>query len=321
MSLGSYKLSVKYFLFLVCLGLTSCNHDGFIEQNDPSGGRRPTTMSKASCDKVYQYMPAPGQFVNDATTMKSEINSPTEAAAWAQSRLTEGSLVPLGAFGGYVVVGFDHSITNSGDYDFGVAGNAFVTTASQGSSNEPGVVYVMQDSNGNGLPDDIWYELLGSESLAESTIRNYEITYYRPIAAEQDVRWTDNCGNEGVVSYMKAFHDQAYYYPMWIDGDSYTLSGTCLAPKTEQNDETSNWLNEPYGWGYADNVGADNVKKGKTQQLNRFKISDAVGADLKPVNLKYIDFVKIQTGVNASSGWLGEISTEVCGVYDLSLMD
>lgn len=31
----------------------------------------------------------------------------------------------LGSFGGYVIVGFDHSIPNKGGYDFAIQGNAF----------------------------------------------------------------------------------------------------------------------------------------------------------------------------------------------------
>ena len=44
-------------------------------------------------------------------------------------------------------------------------------------------------------------------------------------------------------------------------------------------------------------------------------ISNAVDADGNPANLRQIDFVKIQTGVNCKAGNnVGEISTEVCGV-------
>lgn len=65
----------------------------------------------------------------------------------------ENTWVSLGGWGGYIVVGFDHSIDNSssgykGGYNFSITGNAF-----KGSS-EPGIVYVMQDTNGNTLPDD-----------------------------------------------------------------------------------------------------------------------------------------------------------------------
>ena len=35
------------------------------------------------------------------------------------------------------------------------------------------------------------------------------------------------------------------------------------------------------------------------------------------VKLPGIDFVKVYTGTNQEAGWLGEISTEVGGAYDL----
>ena len=60
-------------------------------------------------------------------------------------------MVSLGGFGGYIVVGFDHSIQASGGYggyDFSITGNQF------SGSSEPGVVWVMPDENGNGEPDD-----------------------------------------------------------------------------------------------------------------------------------------------------------------------
>ena len=35
-------------------------------------------------------------------------------------------------------------------------------------------------------------------------------------------------------------------------------------------------------------------------------------------NLQYIDFIKVQCGVLAKSGWLGEVSTEVFSFEDLT---
>ena len=52
----------------------------------------------------------------------------------------------LGGFGGYIIVGFDHSIAARGlEYDFAIQGNAFGGAGASGQSNEPGVVWVMQD--------------------------------------------------------------------------------------------------------------------------------------------------------------------------------
>ena len=48
--------------------------------------------------------------------------------------------------------------------------------------------------------------------------------------------------------------------------------------------------------------------------------SNAIDANGNKVDLKYIDFIKVQVGVNAKSGWLGEISTEVFGFFDYSMI-
>lgn len=48
----------------------------------------------------------------------------------------------------------------------------------------------------------------------------------------------------------------------------------------------------------------------------KFKVSNAIHANGTTTDLKYIDFIKIQTGVNAKSGIIGEVSTEVFSVTD-----
>lgn len=46
----------------------------------------------------------------------------------------------------------------------------------------------MQDVNGNGKPDDEWYELRGSETGGEWTVQEYAVTYYRPAGPRQGVK-------------------------------------------------------------------------------------------------------------------------------------
>ena len=271
-------------------------------------------------NKVYEYTPAPGQFINETSTiggMTGNETSPEAAVAWATQRLKDKLHVSLGSFGGYIIVGFDHSIPNSGNqYDFCVQGNAF-----DGSS-EPGIVWVMQDINGNGLPDDEWYELKGSEAGKEETIQNFEVTYYRPEGKKMDVQWISSDGRNGWVDYLSAYHTQDYYYPAWISENSYTLTGTCLAARNTQDSQTGYWDNQSYDWGYVDNFGNDQIEGGSTVdgsgQRNGFKISNAIHADGTEANLQYIDFIKIQCGVLAKSGWLGEVSTEVFSFEDLT---
>ena len=283
--------------------------------------REANGSSKADWSKVFDYTPAPGQFINELKTggFDGTQTTPETAIAYAEERMREENWVSLGGFGGYIVVGFDHSIANSGDYDFGVKGNSF------NGSSEPGIVWVMQDENGNGEPDDTWYELAGSETGKASTIQNYAVTYYRPSGAGMPVQWTDNLGNHGEVDYLKQFHRQDYYYPLWIEEDSYTLAGTCLEPRNyDASGNGSYWVNDQYDWGYADNFSpvdrlTDEDNAEGEVNANHFKISNAIDCFGEPIHLDYIDFVKVQVGVNAKSGWLGELSTEVCGFFDYNM--
>lgn len=284
----------------------------------PAEGRfyRPkSSASAAACDKVYEFLPAPGQFVNDgyaAATLD-------EACTAAERLFASGSYVSLGGFGGFIVVGFDHSIDNSGGYDFAVGGNSF------DSSSEPGIVWVMQDENGDGLPNDTWYELGGSEYGKPETVQNYAVTYYKPASEGMDVQWTDNRGDKGSIGHL-SFHAQGYF-PAWVATDHYTLRGTRLEARNyDQSGDGTYWILPPYEWGYADNYSSvDRMTKSRRADAdinaNRFRISDAVAYDGRPANLKYIDFVKIQTGLNLTCGWLGEASTEVLGIYDCRLLE
>ncbi len=285
--------------------------------------------SKADWNKVYEYTPAPGQFINELKTggFDGTQTTPEAAIAYAEERMSEVDMdgnpypnwVSLGGFGGYIIVGFDHSIDNSGDYDFAIMGNSF-----DGSS-EPGIVWVMQDENGNGLPDDTWYELAGSETGNADTIQNYSVTYYRPTGAMMPVQWIDNQGNSGEIDYLQQFHRQDYYYPLWVNEDSYTLTGTCLKARNyDASGNGSYWINAEYDWGYADNFSStdrltieDNAVAGAN--ANHFKISNAIDFEGQTIDLEFIDFVKVQVGVNAKSGWLGEVSTEVFGFYDYNM--
>ena len=270
-------------------------------------------------DKVYEYTPAPGQFINEGGF--KDITSAEAAASKAQELLRQNAeekknyYVSLGAWGGYIVVGFDHSIENKGGDDFSITGNQFA------QSSEPGIVWVMQDTNGNGLPDDEWYELQGSEYGKPETLTSYAMTYYRPKSAGTDIQWKDNRGNAGKVE-RNSSHTQESYYPGWIEAEKYTLYGTRLAANTTRHPITGDYFNRPYDWGYADNAGNDQATgeiSDGDQRKNYFRISNAVNADGSAANLKYIDFIKVQTGISQNSGALGEVSTEVFAFEDENL--
>lgn len=256
---------------------------------------RPVTDdSNAYVTDLLEYLPAPGQFIN---------KNPGNLAS-AESVLGKRGLVSLGAWGGSVSFAFDHTVVNrENENDFIIYGNAMSTFA------EPGVIYVMQDDNGNGLADDTWYEIKGSAYTLEDTVSDYKVTYYRPETIEDNIAWEDNQGKTGFVL-KNAFHKQAYY-PEWIAEDSYTISGTLLSDSNIDMSNSSMITSKPFEYGYADNTpGGDNIN-----------ISDAIDKDGNPVHLSGIDFIKIQTGIQANMGWLGELSTEVTGVADLSLLN
>ncbi len=267
--------------------------------------QRGITAESSNEVKCYEFTAAPGQFVNAGYT----ATTPDEAADYAEGYFNKsGSFVSLGNWGGYAIVGFDHSVLNvEGKRDLWVGGNAFA------SSNEPAAVWVMQDVNGDGLPNDIWYEVKGSEYGLPTTIQDYAITYYRAEAGE-NVEWRDNSGNSGTID-ANSFHTQCYY-PNWITADSYTISGTRI--KARSTDQPSsgdgNWSNAPFEWGYADNSGSDYIDAGTEIELD-----NAINRDGTPANLKYIDFVKVQSAVNAKAGWLGEVSPEITGFKNLNL--
>lgn len=272
--------------------------------------RAATAASSAAWTTLYELRAAPGQFINEDFV----ASTAEEACRMADERMRKGAYISLGGFGGYMVVGFDHSITASGGYDIAIRGNAFDT------SSEPAIVYVMQDENGDGLPNDTWYELAGSETGKADTERDYEVTYYRPTASAMSVEWRDNRGNSGTIDYLPSKHDQPSYYPQWLDCTHYTLRGTRIASRSyDSSGNGATWILPPYDWGYADNFST--IDGATSDGTNRFRIADAIDHNGASIKLSYIDFVKMQTACHSTNGWLGECSTEVCGAYDCSIIE
>ncbi|MDR3326674.1 MAG: T9SS type A sorting domain-containing protein [Prevotellaceae bacterium] len=286
--------------------------------------------------KVYDFMPAPGQFVN---TLPKYLQGDTREtmiikAETAIANDNRGT-ISLGGYGGYVVFGFDHEVKNiPGKYDFKILGNAFFSNSNtnpeaprEGGNCEPGIVMVSYDANNNGIPDDEWYELAGSEYHRPETIHNYEITYYKPDENKDKtpdpnypflndttyIRWTSNQGDYGYVS-RNTYHSQPYY-PQWITAETIVFEGAKLANNyIDESGTGSYYVQYAYDWGYADNYPNSHKRSG-------FNIEWAVDSDGNCMNLPGIHFVKVYTGVNQYCGWLGETSTEILGAEDLHLTD
>ena len=125
-----------------------------------------TENSLAFANKVWEYRPAPGQFINTTTSAYKNGFTYDDILKEATRKIRQKSIITLGGFGGYIVLGFPQSIPNvEGEYDFKIKGNAYYNlkteTGKLGGSAEPGIVFVSKDVNGNGEPDDEWYELAG----------------------------------------------------------------------------------------------------------------------------------------------------------------
>ena len=245
--------------------------------------------------KVYEYVPAMGQFINklpeyeegdDAETMCRKCE-----AAIANNA---GKMVSLGGWGGYITFGFDHAVRNDEGRDIQILGNAFYMSGStEYGSSEPGIVMVSCDENGNGLPDDRWYELKGCLYDDPTTEHHYARTYTRAADTLQN-----------------ASHKQPFY-PQWMTEDQYTLYGAKLAPQTQIISGQS--VQRILEYGYVDN------KPNADIEGTSFDISWAIDEEGNSVHLSAIDFVRVYNASDEIISITGELSTEISGAIDLHI--
>jgi hypothetical protein len=290
--------------------------------------------------KVFDFKPAPGQFINDLPSA-NDGEPFDKILTRANSYLTKKNvdLISLGAFGGYIVFGFDHTIVNvKGKRDFRVLGNAFWADANpnpdatmRGGSSEAGVIMVSYDKNKNGLPDDEWYEIEGAGHKMEKTIKNYEITYYRPdpnkvpvpgggtgtvlFTDVEYILWKDNQGKTGYLAQNNAYNHSLDYWPKWLkDQEKITFKGTRLPDNAVDESGTGSYFVQyAFLYGYADNAP-------NNDDDSAIDIDWAIDKNGNKIHLPGIDFVKVYNGLNQQAGWLGETSTEIMGATDLHLL-
>lgn len=261
-------------------------------------------------NRVVDYSPAPGQFVNLLPEWEEGDDAKAMAAKALQAMTVDESIISLGGWGGSVTVGFERTIVNvPGKRDIYIEGNSFSNGTANAGSAEPGVVWVAYDINGNGEPDDNeWFEIAGSE-YANST-HSYRVTYTRPASTSEAIGWTDNYGGSGAVERL-TFHKQDYW-PLWVDASTLTFDGIRL-PDNSENQGTES---EPYyvltafDYGYADNQ-PNLDDSGNYNEGAKIDIDWAIDRDGNAVHMPGVDFVRIYTGINQFNGWIGECSTEV----------
>lgn len=271
--------------------------------------------------EVLEYTPAPGQFINSAPW-----GVPQSALSLVGG--VNGSL-SLGAFGGTVVFRFEEAVENHPDNPFGVDFTIFGNPMHDWS--EPGVVSVMEDVNGNGLADDQWYELAGSDYYFSTTRRNFRLSYINPgTTIAEDVPWQDEEENTGFILANSA-HTQPYY-PLTdsfsvIPSDTLTLTGTLLEGAVDV-DHPPLLVSKKRAFGYADNqlrgtspyTIPDNPYTTEVENSggDAFDISWAVDEMGEYVELNQIHFIRVQAGILHQGGYLGEVSTEICGAVDVA---
>ncbi len=243
-------------------------------------------------EHVFDFTPAPGQFVG-VYPAYSVGETSEQMRVKAEITLKSSSLVSLGRYGGSLTFAFRTAVNNLEGSDFRIFGNAFTNSA------EPGIVEVSEDINGNGLPDDPWFELAGSEYSKSTTTHGYKITYFKPAQPTDSIAFSDNRGQSGFVT---------AFYPRW-QGDSIVCSGTLLPPIATRND-LGFWTSNSLPWGYADN-------QPNNSALNGFDLDWAVDLNGTKIDLDKIHFIKVYTAVNQNVGWMGELSTELAGAENL----
>jgi hypothetical protein len=198
----------------------------------------------------------------------------------------------LGSAGGYRVWSVEHR----GSYK--ITGNAFA------GWNEAGVVWAQEDRNGNGLPDEAWYELRGGDdddpAWRDRITRRYALRYFDAGGGStvnqygqiiREIYWTDGKGRGG---YMPG----GFPSDWGVTGNWVTY--TCTLLRDNGMIDTGTYGHYPMT-GYVDAVG------------DTFYINAAMDLAGNPVTLTAVRFLKVQTGVFHYGGSFGDVSTEIAG--------
>jgi hypothetical protein len=174
---------------------------------------------------------------------------------------------------------------------------------------EPGVVWLQEDRNNNGIPDEMWYELVGDLENQRIT-RRYAVTYtwlgyatadiveYGTLNTHPFAAWVDSKGRVGAV------HGG---FPSGV-GSWVTFTGTILA---DTGDIAVGGKGTIDGWGYVDSFGPGAPVHHPELEWGRFHVVNAIKADGSAADLSAVRFIKVHTGVFQYGGAYGDISTEI----------
>lgn len=190
----------------------------------------------------------------------------------------------LGTPGSFIVLGFDTPIhddpLNPMGLDFIVYGNAFwVGGDPQRRWQEPALIEVSRDVNGNGLPDDPWYVIPGSRGLSSAILPGG--------IGQPDPPLAGAVLNPAAPSAQQ--HDWGY---------------ADLSPTQQEYLDNYMRPDDPFTVGLTPRSGGGDA----------FDIAWAVDAEGNPANLTHIDFIRISSFIGASVPGLGLVTPEIDAV-------
>ncbi len=292
------KTKTTPLLMAIALSVSSCSSSTDEPKDEPTQSTRDIKVN------VLDYSPAPGQFVN---TLPEYADGDTQAtmARKATESLNDKRLVTLGAWGGSITLKLAEPIINvKGKPDLKILGNAITTSA------EPGIIYVMTDTNGDGIPNEEWIEI--KPECHDKARLNISVTYSRADAtatADNFIPWKSNDGNNGFLN-RPPQHATNPMFPSWVKAESITFTGCMLPDNAIYNEVTGQYTLTPYA-----NC-ADSYPNSDSRAA--IDLDDAIDSSGDKINVTHIDFIKIVTGILKCNGALGECSTEVMGVQALN---
>jgi hypothetical protein len=304
-SIFGFRFSIRFAeMIMFSIVMSACSGDLGIDNALLSNTNQSPYISK-----VFDYQYGPGQHAS--LIPADEKCEDFVGEPWKNGK----SYTSLGGWGGYIVAGFDHPVINTNGPDI-----ALFTQPSVAS--EPAVVYVMEDTNSDGIPNDgPWLEIKGSEYANPETIHNYQVSYFKPDASGF-VTWKDNQGNAGKL--VPEFGTGTWWWSGYGDKTSITFSGERLPDaysNSSKDPVVQYWMPRSglFRFGYGECY--NNEDYNPILKANFLDISSAVDASGMPANLTKINFIKVQSSVFQIAGWLNEVSTETSGAADIHLLD
>ena len=285
---------------------------------------------------VVDFSPAPGEFVNDPNfnDPPRALGPPSGAGTSAPNNM---SVVSLGGFGGYIVLGFDHTVVDDPLNPYGmdaiVFGNAFWIGGDPDRHwAECATIEISLDEDGNGEADDTWYLIPGSH-IPDPTGQFLVVT------------WDDDVADD---TFPPAFDT---WIPPRLSGmwttEAYELPAALFGPPVVTNPSTDPSVEGIFG--YAEysptlllgDLDADNVVDDPTILPEEFytvpddpltvgMTAGSGGGDafdiawaIDPITgdaaeLYGFDFIRLTSAVDSVSPILGEKSAEIDAVADVA---